>query len=769
MSAPAPSAGVSRRTARETVGFVVGVAVCTAVFTADPTGWLGVAAYVVICLGTSAALARGLVAHRPRHRLPWLLLASAPLLGAAGMALRLVLGGTASGPLAFVPDLLTIPAYLLLIAGLLSVVASRRGASAGSAVDGGLMGLAALMLSWTLLIRPLLVETDLPVTIKILNGLYPALSATVLFIAALLVMTDVARVKAAWGLLGGMLALLVGDVLYAAAAAAGMPMVPMVAANVAYCLAYGLVGAAGLDPSMVALVTPAPGNQRVRGYGNGRFAAVAVALLVPAVVVGSRPLAGVVERTIMAGLLCTVGVLVLVRTATAVNRHAASERRLAEQARRDALTGLPNRFHLSAHLEEVIARARTEGRGLAVLFLDLDEFKTVNDTWGHPTGDVLLREVGSRLSAQVRRGELVARVGGDEFVIVAEDVADEADAVALARRLLEAFDTEVDLGVTRVGVGASLGVVVTQPAVLPVTAEDLLRDADTAMYRAKDDSDGSCVVFAESMRVELTERLRLENDLRDALTLGEITLHYQPIVDLDTGSTTGFEALMRWTHPERGSVRPDVFIPVAEETGLIAELGRWAIEEAGARLREWSLEFGGPLSMSVNLSPRQMHDPELVPTVARVLAGLPLPPSSLALEITETSLIEDATGTADAIFALKDLGVRLSADDFGTGYSSLAYLRRYPFDQVKVDRSFVAGLEAGGDDEVIVAAVLSMARALSLTTVAEGVETAYQRDRLAELGAHSGQGWLFARALPAEQAAEHLARTRGRLDAPRAA
>lgn len=544
----------------------------------------------------------------------------------------------------------------------------------------------------------------------------------------------------------------------ASKAAAGMPTLPLVAANIAYCVCFGALGVAGLLPSMVTLSTPT--RRRTRGYGHGRFTAVAVALLVPAVVVAIRPPGTAWERAVVATLLCLVAVLVLVRTATAVNSTVASERRLEEQARRDALTGLPNRFHLAQHLAAALDRARTGGRGVAVLFMDLNQFKTVNDTWGHQTGDELLVVMAARLSARVRREELVARVGGDEFVVVAEDVSGPDEAAALARRLLGVFDDRVELPATTLSVGTSIGVALTAPGAAEVTAEDLLRDADTAMYRAKAANGTTFEIFDESMRVELAERLSLENDLREALGRGEIELHYQPIVDLETGTTTGFEALMRWTHPARGAVRPDVFIPVAEDTGLITDLGRFAIEEAGARLRGWSAEFAGPLSMSVNLSPRQMLDPELLPTVARVLDGLALPPSSLALEITETSLIEDAGGTAATISALKALGVRLSADDFGTGYSLLAYLRRYPFDQVKVDRSFVAGLEAGGDDEVIVAAVLSMARALSLTTVAEGVETPYQRDRLRELGAHSGQGWLFARPMPAEQAREHLARTR---------
>ena len=258
------------------------------------------------------------------------------------------------------------------------------------------------------------------------------------------------------------------------------------------------------------------------------------------------------------------------------------------------------------------------------------------------------------------------------------------------------------------------------------------------------------------MRTEIAARIALEVSLRGALDRGELQLHYQPIVDLRTGATTGFEALMRWQHPTLGSVPPDTFIPIAEDTGLIVKLGRWAIDQAAAQLAEWRRDTGLPLTMSVNLSARQMRDPQLVETVSRALGRSSLPGEALCLEVTESTLMDDVEATTATIDALKALDVRLSADDFGTGYSSLAYLRQYPFDEVKVDRSFVNGLGAGGDDDVIVGAVLSMASALSLATVAEGVETSGQRERLLHLGAQSAQGWLFSEALPAAQVTVHL-------------
>ena len=511
-----------------------------------------------------------------------------------------------------------------------------------------------------------------------------------------------------------------------------------------------------MHPSMVSLSRPAV--QRVRGYGHSRFVAVAVALLVPAAVVAVRPPASAVERVVTAGLMCSLGVLVLMRTAGAVNRHATSEMRHEQLANYDSLTGLPNRLHLVTHIEQVLARAHNNARGVAVLFMDLDQFKLVNDTWGHQTGDELLTVVADRLASRVRQGELAARIGGDEFVVVCENVDRDEDAVAVAQRVLVVFESPVNLPSADVTINASVGVAFAEPCRQAVTAEDLLREADTAMYRAKAREGSRPVFFDESMRIEAAARIAVESSLRGALERHELEMYYQPIVNLRSGATTGFEALMRWRHPELGMVPPADIISVAESAGLVVKLGRWAVEETIHQLCEWHRNFGVILTMSVNFSPRQLRDPELVDTVARMLADTGLPGSALCLEVTESSLMEDVESTRAAIAALKRLGVRLSADDFGTGYSSLAYLRMFPFDEVKIDRSFVTGLGRGGEDDVIVGAVVSMAKVLSLTTVAEGVETAAQRDRLLALGADCGQGWLFSAPLAPDDAAQHVGR-----------
>lgn len=753
MAVPAPAGATASAPPRSAAaGLLLTVLALTAVYITSPSSPRGAAAYVAICLTASSALCWGTRRYRPPVRLPWYLLAAVPLLGGVGMALRLSLAGVGGSVVALIPDLVTIPAYLLLICGLLSLLRARRGAGAESALDGGLMAVAALVLSWALLVAPLLADADMPVSLKIINGAYPTISVAVLFVGALLAMTEVRSVTAFWALALGWVGLVTGDLVYALFSV-GRTTLPLWAANSAYCAFFGLLGAAGLHPSMAVLSRPAA--RRVRGYGHTRFVAVGVALLVPAAATALRSPSGIAERDVSAALIGLLGVLVLVRITRAVNRHATSEVRLERLANQDALTGLPNRLRLAAHLEAALVRARATGRGVGVFFMDLDQFKLVNDSWGHDTGDALLTVVAARLAAAVRRGELVARVGGDEFVIVTEDVAVAADAVELAGRLLTVFDRPVALQSSHIIVTSSVGVAFASPSVHAVTAEDLLREADTAMYRSKVRGGASVVLFDESMRTETAHRIALEGSLRGALERGEIHLHYQPIVDLRTGQTTGFEALMRWQHPQRGMISPVEFIPVAEDTGLIVRLGRWAISRATTDLSEWRKAYGD-LSVSVNLSPRQLRDPKLIDDVRQALRDSGLPGSALCLEITESTLMEDADATMASLEALKALGVRLAADDFGTGYSSLAYLRTFPFDQVKVDRSFVAGLEGRGDDDVIVGAVLSMAKALSLSTVAEGIETAGQRDRLLTLGADAGQGWLFSAAMPAAGAARHL-------------
>jgi diguanylate cyclase (GGDEF)-like protein len=440
----------------------------------------------------------------------------------------------------------------------------------------------------------------------------------------------------------------------------------------------------------------------------------------------------------------TVGAVVTIRDRT---EHTL----LTRKALHDQLTGLPNRALLDEHLRQALTRLeRRPDRMVAVFFLDLDRFKVINDSLGHAAGDLLLTEVARRLQEVMRTQDTVARFGGDEFVVLCEDFVDERDVVRISERLVRALTTPITIGETELTVTTSIGVAMTADA--QASPDSLVRDADAAMYRAKELGRNRYELFDDALRVRAVERLRVESELRRALTAGELVVHYQPKVNLGDGRLVGVEALVRWEHPERGLVPPMEFIPVAEETGLIGPLGAWVLEEACATAQRWRMdhpELRG-MVLAVNLSSRQLTQSDLVPTVERILESSGFPASLLCLEITESVLMNDAEDTTRVLTDLKRLGVRLAVDDFGTGYSSLSYLTRFPIDVLKVDRSFVANLSEQADSWSIVAAVIGLSRSLGLSTVAEGVEDEAQASILRSLGCELAQGYHYARPQPAE-------------------
>ena len=426
-----------------------------------------------------------------------------------------------------------------------------------------------------------------------------------------------------------------------------------------------------------------------------------------------------------------------------------SEAQLAHRALHDPLTGLPNRPLLLDRLALALARLDRRPSQLALLFLDIDRFKLVNDSFGHDAGDRVLIEVAERLQHAMRPGDTVARLGGDEYVLVCEDVAGEADAAEIARRLQAALTPPIRLGDRELMVSASVGIALASDAGQAEAA--LLRDADLAMYQAKRHQGNRYEFFDEVMRTQAQTRLATQQGLSHALEHGDLEVFYQPWVSFATGGITGVEALVRWHHLERGLVYPVDFIAVAEETRLIQPLGAWVLDEACAQLARWRLFAPAtvPPLVSVNLSPLQMVRSDLVETVTGALAASGIEPSALCLEITETVVMEEARSVTAVLSGLADMGVRLAIDDFGTGYSSLRSLRRFPVRMVKIDRSFIGGLESSDDDVAIVAAVLGLAEALGLEAVAEGVETPGQLARLRELGCLAGQGYHFATPEPA--------------------
>jgi diguanylate cyclase (GGDEF)-like protein len=427
------------------------------------------------------------------------------------------------------------------------------------------------------------------------------------------------------------------------------------------------------------------------------------------------------------------------------------EEQIRYDALHDALTGLPNRTLLLDRLRAALAAADREGRQLALFFLDVDHLKVLNDSLGHHAGDELLRAIGPRLRAVLRPDDMIARFGGDEFAVLCEGVGDEAHALRVAERLVRAFAQPFEVRGEPRFCSTSVGVVVSDPEG-PRGPAELLSDADAALYRAKERGRGRHEVFDAGLRDRTTARLRIEADLRRALEAGDqLWVAYQPYYALPAGTLAGVEALLRWDHPERGPITPSEFIPVAEDSGLIVELGEHVLRTACRDVAHWlSLGLAPDLTLSVNVSARQMELTGMPGVVGAVLREAGLPPSALALEITEGLLLEDTPALTETLQSLRRLGVRLLLDDFGTGYSSLAYLRRHPIDAIKIDRAFVADLgEDGQGDGAIVAAIVGMAQALGMRVVPEGVETQGQLERLTALGCEFAQGFHLSRPLAA--------------------
>jgi diguanylate cyclase (GGDEF)-like protein len=433
-----------------------------------------------------------------------------------------------------------------------------------------------------------------------------------------------------------------------------------------------------------------------------------------------------------------------------------SKERFRRAAFHDSLTDLPNRNQFTEKLKFLLKESKLKPDfKFAVLFLDLNRFKTVNDSLGHSTGDKLIKHVAARLTGSVYEGDLVARFSGDEFAIAIKDVADATEMLNFAELIKHRISEPFVVGGRKIFTSVSIGIAMGNP--LYEEAEEILRDADIAMYHAKE-NEKDYVIFDKTMHTRAVTRMQLETDLRTAIERRELCAYYQPIVDLTTMRLAGFEALMRWNHPQRGLIPPGEFIPVCEDTGLIVPVTLWMLRESCGQLASWNKDFPEtPLMMSVNLSGKHFAQNDLVAQINDVLAETEIDPAHLKLELTESAVMENAERVILMLRELKKLGVQLSIDDFGTGYSSLSYLHRFPIDTLKVDRSFVSEMETGSENGEIVRTIVGLAKTLRMNVIAEGIESIHQIHQLQILGCEYGQGFLFSRPVPLAEAEKLIA------------
>ncbi|MFN2308611.1 MAG: EAL domain-containing protein [Gammaproteobacteria bacterium] len=465
---------------------------------------------------------------------------------------------------------------------------------------------------------------------------------------------------------------------------------------------------------------------------------------------------GVREYTFTGKRFSTDGAVYLAGIATDITEYKRAEYRLEHLATHDRLTDLPNRNLFFDRLQHGLDRAARHGAQLAVLFVDLDNFKQINDSLGHATGDVLLSQAADRLRACTRRQDTVSRLGGDEFTVIVEDFQEGAEATvaATAERIIEALSARFDLGVGQVQVTASVGI-----ALYPKDGRDmttLLRHADVAMYKAKELGKNNYQFFAEDMNAQTTERRALENELREALARDEFFLVYQPQVNLRSARVIGVEALLRWQHPRRGLVLPEEFIPLAESSGLIIPIGEWVLRGVCAQLRAWSGSGLRSVRVAINLSPRQFRQEGLAENIRNILSEYDISPASLGIELTETCVMDDAASATTILRQLKAMGIGLALDDFGVGYSSLQYLKRFPIDDLKIDSHFIKDLATDPEDQAIVTAIITMGHSMHMEVIAEGVETHQQLEFLRGRGCDSVQGHFVNYPLSAQRTGEVL-------------
>jgi diguanylate cyclase len=699
-------------------------------------------------IGTVWACFWGPPKHGARPRGAWRLIGVVALLFLVGVMIRPVVTPLRM-PWPLIADAITIPAYLLLCVFLAILLRCRRSLDRHAVLDALIVWLGGALTSFLILAEPAAAIHDRPAAESIMAAVYPLCDIMVLLLMVNLTFTARSWPPSLLAFLGALILLAVGDTAYAIIGLQGQIYGSPVL-NVPFLLSYTLMGVTALHPSTVALSHA--DRPPVQAWSVRRVALLVPALAAPFVmllVTGGT----IAHRWIVAGGGVLIVSTLLVRAISAVSAQASAQRLAEHQALHDPLTALPNRRSIATSVERRLA----EHNEVWVFLLDLDGFKWVNDSWGHDTGDQVVIEAGLRLRAAMPDTVPVARVGGDEFLLTY--AGDKPGALSLADRIRSCFVRPFPVRDTEIPITASIGIAhaSSDGGNAAVTAEAMMRDADTAMYRAKAEGPGRSTIFDTSMHDEVRARIELEVALRQALADGQLYVAYQPIVGLSTGRPLGAEALVRWLHPERGLIPPSVFIPVAESAGLIGALGTWVRREALRQLGVWRTDgtVADDFYLSINVSAQQFSEPEMPLIVSSELVEFGVPARVVALEMTESVMVDGSSVTGRVLYELRELGVKLLIDDFGTGFSALGYLRKFPVTGVKIDRSFVTGLGTDAEDEEIVRAVVAMSTAMGLSVIAEGVETRLQRDALAAVGVTNGQGWLWGPAVPATEFAVH--------------
>ncbi len=612
--------------------------------------------------------------------------------------------------------------------------------------DSIIVALGTWIISWTAIVEPIVAHTG---TSTITIGLYAALqpsAAVILFLVGALVVNSSTRPASMWLLAGGALCVIGGDLVYALIDAQHMAAGGERIALGLYVVAYFSAGAALLHPSVATLGrSPGTANPRL----TGRLIVTISSLVLPVVVLAAtapNDTADRLVRTLSALVLATVVTLRVLMVVRANNKAQAD---LLHGAQTDPLTGLPNRTLLLERINELLGNSWSQDQHPTLFFVDLDRFKNINDSLGHAAGDEVLVTVARRLINAVPDDAMVARLSGDEYVVLDATAKSPAAALALAERMLAVFREPLALSQGDVFVTASIGVA-SLSATSSTSPEDLVRHADTAMYRAKDAGRNCLAVYDESMHERVAHRLAVETALYRALDRRELRLYHQPILDLQSGDVVGFEALMRWQQSDGTMVSPAEFIPIAEDTGTIVPIGSWALLEALSQLRRW-IDDGvcsSGATMSVNVSPRQLSDPNFPSIVSEALTRSGVSPQLLWLEVTESVMIAEPELALATLRRLRSLGVRVALDDFGTGYSSLSLLQKFPLQRIKIDRAFVHGVADNPNDRSLVRTIIAMGRSLGLDMVAEGVESVHQLQVLSDLGCTKAQGFLISHPVP---------------------